>query len=100
MCFLFQGRDDSVETLNIGGAYAMDNGTFQCGQMTLNPVREFSPLCRWSHHECPAICFVQCSRDQTAPCQTIENAGERRSLMAEAAMQMADIRAAAMSQER
>jgi hypothetical protein len=27
--FLFQGRDDLVETLDIGGADAMDNDAFQ-----------------------------------------------------------------------
>jgi len=31
MCFLFQGRDDSVETLDIGSTNAMDHRAFQCG---------------------------------------------------------------------
>ena len=31
MRFLFQGCDDLVETLNIGGANATDHGAFQCG---------------------------------------------------------------------
>jgi hypothetical protein len=31
MRFLFQRHDNSVETLDIGGANAMDNGAFQCG---------------------------------------------------------------------
>jgi hypothetical protein len=31
MRYLFQGRDNPVETLDIGGANAMDNGAFQCG---------------------------------------------------------------------
>jgi hypothetical protein len=39
MCFLFQGRDDRVKTFDIGSAYAMDNGAFQCGQMMLNALR-------------------------------------------------------------
>ena len=30
MRFLFQGRDDLVETLDIGGTDATDNGAFQC----------------------------------------------------------------------
>jgi hypothetical protein len=31
MRFLFQGRNDLVETLDIGGANTTDNGAFQCG---------------------------------------------------------------------
>jgi hypothetical protein len=31
MCFLFQDYDDLVEALDIGGANATDNGSFQCG---------------------------------------------------------------------
>jgi hypothetical protein len=31
MRFLFQGRDNPVETLDIGSANAMDNGAFQRG---------------------------------------------------------------------
>jgi hypothetical protein len=30
MRFLFQSRDDLVETPDIGGANATDNGAFQC----------------------------------------------------------------------
>jgi hypothetical protein len=75
MCFLFQGSDDFVEALDIGSANAMDNGAFQCRQVIANTVREFSPFCRWSHHECAAICFADGACNQSPPCQTIENAG-------------------------
>ena len=75
MCFLFQSHHDPVETLDIGSANALDHGAFQCGEMTLNAMREFLPFCRWSHHKCAAICFAHCARDQAAPCQTIENTG-------------------------
>jgi hypothetical protein len=63
MCFLFQGRDNPVETLHIGSANAMDDRAFQFGQMTLNAVSEFSPFCRWSHYKRAAICFTHCARD-------------------------------------
>jgi hypothetical protein len=74
MRFLFQSCHDLVETLDIGGANAMDNGAFQCGQMTLNALRQLPSFCRQSDYECAAICFADCSRDQPAPCQSIENA--------------------------
>jgi hypothetical protein len=63
MCFLFQNRNDPVETLDIGSANAPDHRAFQCGEMTLYAMREFSPFCRWSHHKCAAICFADCARD-------------------------------------
>jgi hypothetical protein len=31
MRFLFQNRDDLIETLDIGGTNALNNGAFQCG---------------------------------------------------------------------
>jgi len=39
MCFLFQGRDNFVETLDISSANATSNGMFQSGQVTPNAVR-------------------------------------------------------------
>jgi len=75
ICFLFQGHDDSVETFDVGSVNAMDNRAFQGGQMMVYATREFSPFCRWSHHECAPICFAHFARDQSTLCQTIENAG-------------------------
>jgi hypothetical protein len=98
MRFLFQGRDDLVETLDVGGANALDNGAFQCGQMTMDALRQLSPFWRWCHHERAAVCFANCARDQPAPGQTIENAGQGRSLVCEAAMELGDVRRARMSQ--
>jgi hypothetical protein len=48
VCFLFQARDDPVETFDIVAANATDNSALQCGQVTLNAEREFSPFCCWS----------------------------------------------------
>jgi len=45
MCFLFQGGDDPVETLDIGSSDAMDHGAFQRREMTLNSVCKFLPFC-------------------------------------------------------
>ena len=75
MCFLFQRCDDLVETLDIGSANSMDNGVFQCRQMLLNAVRQFSSFCRWAHYKCTAICFAHCPRNQSTFRQTIENTG-------------------------
>jgi len=75
MGFLFQRPNNRVETLDIGSANAMDHGAFQCGEVTSNAVRQFSPFCRWSHHKCAAICFAHCARNQSTLCQAIENAG-------------------------
>jgi hypothetical protein len=75
MCFLFQNCDDPNETLYIGGTNAAGNGSLQCGQMTLDTLRQISPFCCWSHDERAAICLADCARDQSARCQSIENAG-------------------------
>jgi hypothetical protein len=74
MRFLFQSCDDSVKTLNIGGANAMDNGSFQCGQMTLDALSQLAPFCGWFHDEGATICFAHRARNQPARCQSIENA--------------------------
>ena len=71
MCFLFQSRHTLLKPLISAALTRWINGAFQCGEMTLNAMREFSPFCRWSHHKCAAICFAHCARDQAAPCQTI-----------------------------
>jgi len=100
MCFLFQSRDDLVETLDICSADAMDHGAFQRGEMTLNSERKFLPFCGWSHHECAAICFAHCACDQSTLCETIENAGQRRPLVRKAAMEMGYVGGAGMRQKR
>jgi hypothetical protein len=43
--------------------------------MTLDTLRQISPFCCWSHDERAAICLADCARDQSARCQSIENAG-------------------------
>jgi hypothetical protein len=55
MRFLFQACDDLIETPDIGGANAMDDGAFQCGQMTLDALRQLPSFCRQSDYECAAI---------------------------------------------
>jgi hypothetical protein len=75
MCFLFQGLDDPVEAFDVGSANATDHDVFQCSEMSLNAMCELSSFCRHSHHECAAICFANFARNQSAPCQPIENTG-------------------------
>jgi hypothetical protein len=43
--------------------------------MALDTLRQFSPFCRWFHHERAPIRFANCACDQSTRCQTIENAG-------------------------
>jgi hypothetical protein len=59
--------------------------------MTLDALRQLSPFCRWSHDKCAAIRFANCARDQAARCQSIENTGQGRSLVREAAMELGHI---------
>jgi hypothetical protein len=59
--------------------------------MTPDALRQFSPFYRRFHNERAAICFADCARDQPAPCQAIENAGQGRSLVREAAMKIGHI---------
>jgi hypothetical protein len=59
--------------------------------MTLDALRQFSAFCRRSNNERAAICFADCARDQPAPCQAIENAGQSRSLVRKAAMKVGHI---------
>jgi hypothetical protein len=100
MRFLFERRDYLVETLDVGGANVMGNSAFQCRQMTLDALRQLSPFCRWSHDERAAICFADCARDQPAPCQAIENAGQGRSLVREAAMELGHFGPVGTSEQR
>ena len=59
--------------------------------MTVNTLRQFSPFCRQSHNKRAAICFADCARYQPARCQTIENAGQGRSLVRKAAVESATL---------
>jgi len=67
--------------------------------MTLDALRQFSAFCRRSHNERAAICFADCARDQPAPCQAIENAGQGRSLVREAAMEVGHVGPAGMGKQ-
>jgi hypothetical protein len=75
MCFLFQSRNDFLETFEVGNANATRDGVLQGGQMTPNALCEFSSFCGRSDHECAAICFADRPGDQSAFGQAVEDTG-------------------------
>jgi hypothetical protein len=68
--------------------------------MTLDTLCQPSPFCRQPYNKRAAICFADCSRDQPAFCQSIEDTGQGRSLVCEAAMEIGHIGPPGMSKER
>jgi|SRR2546421_7250321 hypothetical protein len=68
--------------------------------MTLYTLCQLSPFCREPHDERAAICFADFARDQPARCQSIENAGQGRSLVREASVEIGHVGRAGMSKQR
>jgi hypothetical protein len=67
--------------------------------MTLDTLRQLAAFCSRSHHERATICFTDCTCDQAAPCQAIENTGQGRSLVRKPAMEFGDVGRPGMSKK-
>jgi hypothetical protein len=100
MRFVLQRCYDIVESFDVGGCYAPHDTPFQIGQMTADTAGQPSTLRCQPDQKSTAIDFSNLPRDQAAVRKTIENTGQCRSFVREAAMEVGHFRGRAMRQQR
>jgi hypothetical protein len=100
MRFVFQCRYDVVESFDVGGCHAPDDVPFQIGQVAADAASQLSALCCQPNQKSAPINFPNFPRDQSPARKTIENTGQCRSLVGEAAMEIGHVRGRMMREER
>jgi hypothetical protein len=92
MSFLFKRRHDVLKSFDVGGAHTLHDGSFQIGQMAADALGKLSPLGGWRDEESAAIRFSCFALDQSTHSQAVENTGQCRSFVREAAMKISNVR--------
>jgi hypothetical protein len=100
MRFLFQHFHYFLEPFNVGGRYAPHDASFQMGQVPADTAGQLSTLRCQPNQKSAAIDFSNLARDQAAVRKTIENTGQCRSFVGEAAMEIGYFRRRAIREQR
>jgi hypothetical protein len=88
--FLFDRRDDPQESANVVGGHAAPDRLFEIGEVPVHAACDLQPLVRRGDHERPTVFRADLTRDEAAGGEAIEDAGQRRALVRETAMQLSD----------
>jgi hypothetical protein len=99
MGFLLQNRDDVLEAFNLGRGCAFHDRLLKRGKVAAHAPRHGPTFGSQFHPKCPAIGLTNFPRDHSASSQPIENTGQRRSLMGEAAMKIGNFRGRGMVEQ-
>ena len=100
MRFVLQRCYDVVESFDVRRCYAPHDTPFQIGQMTADTAGQSSALRCQPDQKSATIDFSNLARDQAAVRKAIENTGQCRSFVREAAMEVGHFRRRAMGEQR
>lgn len=100
MGFVFRRGDDLQEPFHIVGGDAAGDGLFEFGQVPMHTSGNGGALRGRRDDEGAAIGGADVARDEAARGEPIEDAGQRRSLVGEAAMESGDRRRTGGRQQR
>jgi len=88
--FVFHRRHDLHEAFHIVRGHATADGLFEVEQVPVHAPGDRRALARRRDHEGAAIGGADLAGDEAAGGEPIENAGQRRALVREAAVELAD----------
>ena len=90
MRLVFHRRYDLHEALDVGRGHALCDGRFELHQVIVHAPGGLTPFGRRRDQEGTPVGLPNVARDELTIDQAVENAGERRPLVGQAAVQIGD----------
>jgi len=90
--FILDGSHDLLEAPHVGARDAARDGLFEISQVPVYPPGRAAAFRGRRDHECPAVVRPDIARDEAAIGEPIEDAGQRRALVREAAVKICNRR--------